>query len=131
VTSRQKALLVADLARAKKAENLVILNMRKLSNITDFFIIATASSTKRAQAISDSIEEGLKEVKESRPRIEGYQRAEWILVDAYDVVMHIFSSEVRSFYNLEGLWGDAPRIKLCQRKRRKKTKRSRKISKRK
>lgn len=128
MTSRQKALLVADLARAKKAEDIVVLDMRKTSNITDFFIILTASSTTRAQTIADNIENNLLETKASLSNIEGYQEARWILIDAYDVVAHIFTNELREFYNLESLWGDAPRLKLCQKKRKKP---SRKISKRK
>ena len=128
--SRQKALFVADLAMAKKAEGIVILDMRKLSNITDFFVIATASSTTRAQTIADNIENGLQGKGESFSNIEGYEEARWILVDAYDVMAHVFIDQVRRFYNLEGLWGDAPRIRLCQRKKKRKT-RLKKISKRK
>ncbi len=126
--SRQKALLVADLARSKKAEDIVMLDMRKISNITDFFIILTAGSTRRAQTITDNIENGLRKVDESLSSIEGYQEARWILVDAYDVVAHVFTGDLRRFYNLEGLWGDAPRVRICQKK---KKKRSKKISKRK
>ncbi len=122
--SRQKALLVADIAREKEAEDIVILDMRKLSNITDFFIITTSSSTKRAQTIAQAIEKKLLEVREPVCNIEGYQEAEWILIDAYDIVAHVFNSELRRFYNLEGLWGDAPRISSCQKKRKKHLKRA-------
>ncbi len=128
--SRQKALLVADLARDKKGDSIVILDMRRLSNITDFFVIATASSTTRAQTIANNIEQGLLDKGESVSSIEGYQEATWILVDAYDVTAHVFTEKVRDFYNLEGLWGDAPRIRLCQRKKKRK-RRSKKASKRK
>ena len=124
MSSRQKALLVADLARAKKAEDIVILDMRKLSNITDFFIIATASSTRRAQSVTDNIQQGLHKARESISSIEGYQDANWILVDAYDVVLHVFNSGLREFYNLEGLWGDAPRLRLCQKKRKRYSKKA-------
>ena len=124
MSSRQKALLVADLARAKKAEDIVILDMRKLSNITDFFIIATASSTRRAQSVTDNIQQGLHKARESISSIEGYQDADWILVDAYDVVVHVFNSDLREFYNLEGLWGDAPRLRLCQKKRKRYSKKA-------
>lgn len=126
--SKEKALLVADLAKAKLAEDIVILDMRKLSGITDFFVIVSASSTKRCQAIAENIETGLSEKGETNSKMEGYREGLWVVVDAYDVVAHIFYSDVRRFYNLESLWGDAPRIKPCQKK--KKT-RSRKISKRK
>ena len=128
--SKQKALLVAKLAKAKKAEDILVLDLKKVSNITDYFIIATAGSTKRAQTISDNIEKGLREAKEPLSGIEGYQEARWILIDAYDVITHIFLSDVRKFYNLEGLWHDAPRIKLWREKIKKK-KHSKKILKKK
>lgn len=126
--SKEKALLVAELAKAKLAEDIVILDMRKVSSITDFFVIASASSTKRCQAIAENIEAGLSEKHKSVSKIEGYREGLWALIDAYDVVAHIFYTDVRKFYNLEDLWGDAPRIKLCHKK--KKT-RSKKTSKRK
>ena len=115
--SKEKALLVAELAKAKLAEDIVILDMRKVSSITDFFVIASASSTKRCQTIAETIETGLSGKKESVSKIEGYNEGLWVLIDAYDVVAHIFYGDVRRFYNLEGLWGDAPRIKLCHKKK--------------
>ena len=115
--SREKALLVAELAKAKLAEDIVILDMRKVSSITDFFVIASASSTKRCQSIAENIEAGLSEKNKSVSKIEGYQEGLWVLVDAYEVVAHVFYRDIRKFYNLEGLWGDAPRIKLCHKKK--------------
>jgi ribosome-associated protein len=123
VRSKEKALLVAELAKEKLAEDVVILDMRKVSSITDFFVIAGASSTKRCQAIADNIESGLSKKQENVFKIEGYREGVWTLVDSFDVVAHIFYEDVRKFYNLEGLWGDAPRIKLCLKK---KTNRSKK-----
>jgi len=117
VRSKEKALLVAELAKAKLAEDVVILDMRKVSSITDFFVIASASSTKRCQSIAENIEAGLSEKNKFVSRIEGYQEGLWVLVDAYEVVAHIFYGDIRKFYNLEGLWGDAPRIKLCHKKK--------------
>ena len=122
--AKQKALLVVDLARAKKAEDMVVLDMRKVSNITDFFIIATSDSIKRAQTIADNIEEGLLKAKERILNIEGYQEAGWIAIDASDVVVHIFDSKLRRFYNLEALWSDAQRIRLCQKKKKRPLKRN-------
>ena len=113
MTPRQKALFIAGLAESKKAEDIVILDMRKLSGITDFFVIATASSTKRAQTIADYIDERLHDVNEPVYNIEGYQEARWVLIDAYDVVAHIFNKDAREFYNLEGLWTTARKIRLC------------------
>ncbi|MBC8474073.1 MAG: ribosome silencing factor [Candidatus Omnitrophica bacterium] len=127
--SREKALLVAELARSKKAQGLVILDMKKLSNITDYFIIATSASTRRSQTIAETIEEGLLKAREPVSSIEGRQDGEWILIDAYDVVTHIFKSEVRDFYNLESLWSDAPRVRICRRSQKKKRKPSKKSSK--
>jgi ribosome-associated protein len=125
VRSKEKALLVAELAKAKLAEDIVILDMRKVSSITDFFVIASASSTKRCQAIADNIESGLSEKQEHVFKIEGYREGVWTLVDSFDIVAHIFYGDVRKFYNLEGLWSDAPRIKSCHKK---KTSRSKKTS---
>ena len=115
--SKEKALFVAELAKAKLAEDIVILDMRKVSSITDFFVIASASSTKRCQSIAENIEAGLSEKNKSVSKIEGYQEGLWVLVDAYEVVVHIFYKDIRKFYNLEGLWGDTPRIKLCRKKK--------------
>lgn len=126
--TKEKAVFVAGLARDKKAEDIVVLDMRKLSNVTDFFIIATSSSARRAQAIADNIEEGLLKARESLSGIEGHQEAGWILIDAYDVIAHIFSNNLREFYNLERLWSDAPKVRLWQKK---KKRHSKKTSKRK
>ncbi len=122
--SKEKALLVAELAKAKLAEDVVILDMRKMSSITDFFVIASASSTKRCQTIAETIETGLSEKDKSVSKIEGYNEGLWVLIDAYDVVAHIFYGDVRRFYNLEGLWGDAPRIKLCHKKKKTRSKKT-------
>ncbi|PIP68536.1 MAG: ribosome silencing factor [Candidatus Omnitrophica bacterium CG_4_9_14_0_2_um_filter_42_8] len=122
--SKEKALLVAELAKQKLAEDVVILDMRKVSSITNFFVIASASSTKRCQTIAETIETGLSEKKESVSKIEGYNEGLWVLIDAYDVVAHVFYGDIRKFYNLEGLWGDAPRIKLCHKKKKTRSKKT-------
>jgi len=124
VRSKEKALLVAELAKQKLAEDVVILDMRKVSSITNFFVIASASSTKRCQTIAETIETGLSEKKESVSKIEGYNEGLWVLIDAYDVVAHVFYGDIRKFYNLEGLWGDAPRIKLCHKKKKTRSKKT-------
>jgi len=127
VNSKQKALFIAGIAKAKKAENIVVLDVKRISNITDFFIIATASSIRRAQAIVDDAKQSLRKEKESVSSIEGYQDSEWMLIDAYDVVMHVFNGDARSFYDLEGLWSEAPKVRLCQNKRKKTLKQPSKI----
>jgi ribosome-associated protein len=129
VTSRQKALLVAELARSKKGEGVVVLDMRRLSSITDFFVILTASSITRAQAIIDHIRETLFKRGQTVCGVEGLRDGVWTLLDAYDVVVHVFNPEARRFYNLEALWSDAPRIRICRGKGQKRKKTSRKGSK--
>lgn len=93
----------------RKGEEITILDLRRRSPITDFFVISTASSSLHAQAMADFVETSLDSL--SLPHhIEGYEVANWILLDYWDVLVHIFLSEVREFYGLERLWGDAPRI---------------------
>lgn len=92
----------------KKAEDIFVLNLKKLTPLTEYFIIGTANSQTHARAISDAIREGLKEEKILPHHIEGYNPAQWILLDYIDCVVHIFLKEIREFYGLERLWGDAP-----------------------
>ena len=89
-----------------------MLDMKKISNITDFFILLTGNSTRQVKAITDYIIEKLKEEGRKVWHMEGYNYALWVLLDCGDVVVHIFTPAVREFYDLERLWGDAPRISL-------------------
>ncbi|MBI5047618.1 MAG: ribosome silencing factor [Deltaproteobacteria bacterium] len=108
--SKDKALAAAKLALDKKAEGVVILNISKLSSIADYLLICSGTSDKQVQAIANSIEEGLKK-KGARPlSIEGFREGRWALIDYGDVIAHIFLEPVREFYNLEGLWAEAPMI---------------------
>ena len=93
----------------KKGTNIVILNLKDIGNaIADYFIICTGSSDTQIDAISDSIEKEVLEAAEEKPwHREGFQNKEWILLDYVNVVVHVFKSDVRSFYGLEELWGDA------------------------
>lgn len=96
----------------KKAIDLVVLDLRKASAFTDFFVIATGANIRQVQAIADGIQEALK-AKNLRPAlIEGYARAEWILIDYFDTIFHVFTPATREFYALERLWGDAERIEV-------------------
>tara|TARA_B100000029_G_scaffold516037_3_gene626327 strand:+ start:2486 stop:2917 length:432 start_codon:yes stop_codon:yes gene_type:complete len=95
---------------AKNATGVIILDLRKLSSLTDFFVIGTASSEPQIKAIVEQITGDLKE-KEIVPwHTEGKQNWRWVLLDYVDVVIHVFRNETRSFYDLERLWGDAPKI---------------------
>lgn len=85
------------------------MDMRGISNVTDYFVICSAPSQRRVKAITDSIEEALEEKGIKHHHIEGKREALWALIDYGDVVAHIFYEETREFYNLERLWQDAPR----------------------
>ena len=99
-------------ARDKKATDIVVLDLRKTGAFTDYFLICTGANSRQVHAIADGVEQALK-AKHVRPsHLEGYQRAEWVLVDYFDFIVHVFSPSARSFYGLERLWGNATRIEL-------------------
>ncbi len=100
-----------DAALDKKAEDLVVLDLRGLCDFTDHFVVCHGSSTRQTAAIADAIEERLREKAGRSPRhVEGRRLGEWILMDYLDFVVHVFVDERRAFYSLERLWGDAPRV---------------------
>jgi ribosome-associated protein len=94
----------------KKAEKIVILDLREISSFTDFFIIMQGNSKRQNIAIYESVEQELKSEKVRPLSIEGKENAEWILMDYGSFIIHIFSIEAREYYLLEKLWGDAPRL---------------------
>jgi len=96
----------------RKAEDLEVLALSELSSFTDHFVICHGNSARQVQAISDHVEEKLREIRVRPGHIEGYAGGEWILMDYVDFVIHIFSREKRRFYRLEKLWSDAPRLSL-------------------
>jgi ribosome-associated protein len=106
------ALTVAQGMYEKKAENITILDMRKIAAASaDFFVISHASSDKQVEAIAKSVEEEVdKRIGENPLHREGFENLEWILIDYFNVVAHIFQEEKRSFYGIEQLWGDAEEI---------------------
>ncbi|MFO7761852.1 MAG: ribosome silencing factor [Thermodesulfobacteriota bacterium] len=99
-------------AAARKAEDLLVLDVRGLSSLTDYFIIMSGRSTRHVQGLAESIgsELGKKRIKEATT--EGLAEGHWVLLDYQDVVVHIFYLDERELYNLEGLWHDAPRLKI-------------------
>jgi ribosome-associated protein len=108
--SKKLALLCRKLAENKKAENIVILDVRKLSSVTDYFVIASGSTEPHLRAIVNEITDTLWEDFQVRPRrVEGGAGAAWQVLDFFDVIVHVMRDEVREKYNLESLWGDAPR----------------------
>lgn len=105
--SLSRALLAADAADAKRAERVVVLDLRELTQVTDYFVICTGASRVQIRAITDGVLEALASHKMKGVR-EGAEAGQWVLLDYGDVVVHVFGPEAREFYRLERLWGDAP-----------------------
>lgn len=99
-------------ARDKKATALTVLDLRKTGAFTDYFLICSGANPRQVHAIADGVEDALKAKKIRPTHVEGYQRAEWILLDYFDFVVHVFSTNARQFYGLERLWGEATHIEL-------------------
>lgn len=100
-------------AAEKKAVNMVALDLREIASFTEYFVIATGANQRQVQAIADEINEQLKKQLSRRPvRIEGYNAAEWVLLDYGDFVVHLFDKNAREFYDLERLWRDARRVEI-------------------
>ena len=96
----------------KKAMDVVVLDLRHTPAFTDFFLLCSGQNTRQVQAIADSIEDALRAVKIKPAHVEGYKRAEWILMDFFTFIVHVFTPQTRDFYSLERLWGDAERIEV-------------------
>lgn len=105
-------LIAARAAESKKAINLRIFDLRGVSSFADFFVICSGSNPRQIQTIADTIADELKKAGYTGLGIEGYDTAEWVLVDYGDFIVHIFSEKARSFYDLERLWRQAKEIKL-------------------
>lgn len=103
---RRTLLAAAD----KKALDPTVLDLRGISSFTDFFLLFTGANRRQVQAVSDEIVEQLKRHGSPAARVEGYQNAEWILIDYGDFVVHVFDAKARRFYDLERLWREASRL---------------------
>jgi ribosome-associated protein len=111
ITSEQLAKTCAELASNKKAEEIIVLDLRDISTFTDFFVICSATSEPHLKAIAGEIETRLKEDhKISATAVDGFPASQWIVLDYMQVVVHVFHRDKREFYSLESLWGDAPRL---------------------
>ena len=109
--SRKLARLCRDFADNRKAENLVILDVRELSSVTDYFVIVSGTSEPHLRAIVDEITDRLRRDHGVRPRaVDGTVRGGWVVLDFFDVIAHIMRQDVRERYDLESLWGDAARL---------------------
>lgn len=111
MTALDRAKQIAAILEDKKATDIKILHIGTLTSIGDYFVVATGTSTTQVKALSDEVDERLSKGEGLEPkRIEGYSSASWILMDYYDVIVHIFLKETREYYALERLWSDAPEV---------------------
>jgi len=111
--SKKLALLCREFADNKKAENILVLDVQKVSSVTDFFVIASGTSTPHLRAIVEEIDDRLREEHDVRPgAVDGTVQGAWVVLDYFDVIVHVMRADVRERYNLEGLWGDAPKMKV-------------------
>ena len=106
----QEVKLSVKASQDKKAEDIIVLDLRDISSFTDFFVIVTGNSTRQNTAIYESIAQELKKGRLMPIGVEGRDLAEWILIDYGSFVVHVFSKQARGYYSLEKLWGDAPRL---------------------
>lgn len=111
-SSRQRALLAASVLAARKAQRAVILDLRKLTFIADYFVICHGTSEVHVRALAEELAERLKERRVSHAAAQGLRQGRWVLLDLGDVIVHIFMEFERGFYDLERLWGDAPTIEV-------------------
>jgi ribosome-associated protein len=111
-----KPRLTGEVARAvhaaleKKATDVVVLDLRHTPAFTDYFVLCSGQNSRQVKAIADAVEEALRAAKVRPSHVEGYDRAEWVLMDFFNFIVHVFVPQTRGFYSLERLWGDAERI---------------------
>src|SRR6266567_1704166 len=109
LTAQERAIKCAALALDKKALDVKILEIGRLSSIADYLVLASGRSDKQAQAIADSIRQGLKKFGKALD-VEGLKEGNWIVIDYGDVIVHVFHEELRRYYDLDGLWHNAPSL---------------------
>ena len=101
---------IAELTKLKKAFNIKILDLRKVSGIADYFVVCSADSDRQVKAVADEVDDKLLERGIKCFHREGFETLNWVILDYFDVILHVFKNESRGYYNLEKLWGDAPVI---------------------
>jgi len=106
----EHARLAAKIAEDNRAKDILVLDLRKVTPLLDFFVIATAASRRQAHSISSEIDAEMKKLDERKLGMEGAEEGRWILIDYGDFVVHVFSGDGRAYYALEEIWGDAPRL---------------------
>jgi ribosome-associated protein len=108
--SLEQAIQCARIAEDNKAKDILILDLRAVTPIFDFFVLMTGASRRQLHTLAEEIDDYLRTEGEKRLSIQGYQASRWIVQDYGDIVVHVFDAESRSYYDLEGLWADAPRV---------------------
>lgn len=113
IEAKEIALRIARVARSKKAQRVIALDMRAISNFCDYFVILSAESLKQVNAFAQAIEEDLaKERIKSLSKFDSYDESGWVVLDFASVIVHIFYKPLREFYSLERLWADAKRVRI-------------------
>jgi ribosome-associated protein len=110
--SKAKAIAIAAASLEKKAEDVLVLHVAKLTSVADYLVLCSGESERQVKAIADHIDQVLSRHRERPLSIEGMNTAQWILMDFGDVVVHVFKTDVRDYYGLERLWGDARRVRV-------------------
>jgi len=116
VTPKKK--LTGEIAKAvraaldKKAMEVVVLDLRQTPAFTDFFLLCSGQNQRQVHAIADAVEEALRAAKVRPNHVEGYDRGDWVLMDFFSFIVHVFTPQTRAFYSLERLWGDAERLEI-------------------
>jgi ribosome-associated protein len=108
----QELSIAVQAARDKKATDVVVLDLRDSAAFTDFFVICSGQNVRQIKAIAEAVEDALRVAKVRPAHVEGYDRAEWVLLDYFDFIVHVFTPETRAFYALERLWGSGAALAL-------------------
>ncbi|RPH37780.1 MAG: ribosome silencing factor [Planctomycetota bacterium] len=111
MTPRQLALLAAEVCDEKKAKEIIVLDVRKITTISDYFIVCSTTNERQARAIAEGMRMRMKELGRREMGVEGIEDARWVLQDFGDIVLHIFHESQREFYDIEGLWADAKQVR--------------------
>lgn len=109
-TALHRACRAAKIAADNKGQDVLVLDLRPITPLFDFFVVATGASRRQVHTIVEEVDDGLRAVGDSRLGVEGYEASKWVVQDYGDVVVHVFDPDTRDYYKLEELWADAPRI---------------------
>jgi len=110
----ERARLCARVAAEHRGRDVLLIDLRKLTTLVDYFVIASGTSRRQIHAMADEIERAMNQLGDQKIGIEGYGESRWVLLDYRDIVVHLFDDDTRSYYDLENLWGDAPRVEWNQ-----------------